>query len=141
MNDVDFLAGLGAMFVFWSVEFATLSMWRAWMIRDEIIVWCKTNPERRRVISLLIGMAGTSIFAAAWIGRSIWSWMAGRWHPNDFLITMLVIGLLGVMAEMWWACCAVLGEERGNRVWWINLWIGVVVGFLVAAYSLSDLPV
>lgn len=141
MTNADYLAGLGAMFVFWCAEFGVLALWRGLNIREEIIHWFSIEAERRRVIALLLGMGSVSIFAAAWIGRSMWSWMAGRWQPNEFLIYMLVVGLFGVMAEMWWACCAVLGEERGNRVWWTNLWIGLAIGIFVALYSLSDLPV
>jgi hypothetical protein len=137
----DYLAGLAAMFVFWCAEFGVLTIWRTWMVRAEILNWCGIGHERRRIIALLMGMAGSSIFAVGWIGRSMWSWMAGRWHPNEWLIALLVLGLFSVMSSMWWACCSVLGESRGTRIWWINLWIGLGIGAAVSAYSLSDLPI
>ncbi len=138
--NTHFLAFMSAMFVFWITEFGVLAFARSWMIRDEIIQWCMITAERRRVIALLLGLGGISIFMTFWIGRTMLVWMSGRWSPNLFSVLVLVVGLISVQAMMWWGFCTVLGEQRGWKAWLLNLWIGIAIGAVAGCYTLDIIP-
>ena len=139
-TDTHFLAFLSAMLVFWTAEFTVMAGVRSWMVRAEIINWFGISSERRRVISLLLGQTLTGAFVTSWIGRSMLVWMSGRWHPNLFSIVMLLIGMIGILGMLWWATCAVLGEQCGWKIWVVNLALGLGIGVIAGLYTINIAP-